>query len=498
MIDVRLAGRYRLEAEAGAGGMTSVWQAVDEVLERPVAVKILQRHLLSNQMLCERFRREALAAGALTHPNIAAVYDTGLYDDAPYVVTEYLGGGSLAQALRSQGALPPARVAAIGAEACEALAYAHQAGVVHRNLKPSNILFSDAGPLLGRVKVTDFAVGAAALGGDLTATGALLGTLSFLAPEVLEGADPTPASDLYALGVVLFKALTGRSPRGSGGELSSPGKPRTHSGHPRDLTPAVPRDLDAIVARVLSEDPENRLADAAELGRLLRGVAQSRSVHSPLPPPPAAAPAAAPAGREAASFVRTEGRWLAPVILLVLTAVAVVIGVLQLSGHLKVLTGGGGNAPPVVPNSTTVALKPGGTYKPNPPPGDPGEHSELVADAFDGNPSTAWHTETYVSPTFGGLRPGVGIYGDLGQPMSLSKIEVDSPTPGWQGGIAYSNDAKSWTLPAATVTAGATQDFAVSADGPHRYWMVWITSLPAVPGQPGSYQAEISEIKAFH
>ena len=268
MIDVRLAGRYRLESEIGAGGMTGVWQAVDEVLERPVAVKILHRHLLSNQVFCDRFRKEALAAGALIHPNIVSVYDTGQHDEAPYVVMEYVAGVSLASRL-GQGPLPAAEVSAIGADVCTALAYAHRVGVVHRDLKPDNILISES----GQVKVTDFAVAGAALGGDLTATGALLGTLSFLAPEVLEGGEPNPAADLYALGVVLFKALTGRSPRMAmdlGGGAGRAGPPA----HPRDFRPEVPRDLDAAVARALSPSPAERFADAAELGLVLRSVAQ--------------------------------------------------------------------------------------------------------------------------------------------------------------------------------------------------------------------------------
>src|SRR2546421_3745647 len=316
MIDVRLAGRYRLESEIGAGGMTGVWQAVDEVLERPVAVKILHRHLLSNQVFCDRFRKEALAAGALIHPNIVSVYDTGQHDEAPYVVMEYVAGGSLASRL-GQGPLPAAEVSAIGAEVCAALAYAHRVGVIHRDLKPDNILISES----GQVKVTDFAVAGAALGGDLTATGALLGTLSFLAPEVLEGGEPDPAADLYALGVVLFKALTGRSPRVAGMDLGAgAGKDRPQPAHPRDFRPEVPRDLDAAVARALSPSPEERFADAAELGRLLRSVAQARPTRTALPP---AAPPPTPTHLRSpvpptpgdmTSFVRSEGRWLAPVV----------------------------------------------------------------------------------------------------------------------------------------------------------------------------------------
>ena len=491
MIDVRLAGRYRLETEVGAGGMTAVWQAVDEVLERPVAVKILHRHLLSNAVFCERFRQEARGAGALTHPGILAVYDTGHHDEAPYIVMEYVGGGSLAKALDRLGPLPPARVAAIGAEVCEALAYAHRAGIVHGDLKPDNILFAEAGPQSGQVKVGDFGVGAAALGADLTATGALIGTLSFLAPEVLGGQQPSPAADIYALGVVLFKALTGRSPRGASRELTGVGPGRLH---PRDFRPDVPRDLDAAVAGALALAPEERIGDAAQLGQLLRSASVSRALHTPAPhtAPPPRPPEPAPS--EVPSFVKSEGRWLAPVALLVLAAIAIVIGVLQLSGHLTAITGGGSPAatPPAVSNPA-VALQPGGALK---EPGDSPEHPELVAQAFDGNASTFWRSQQFFSANFGGLYTGVGVWGSLGSAQSLSSIEVDSPAPGWQGSIRYSDDAKTWSTPGDSLTAGAAQSFDVSKDGAHQYWMVWITQLPTAPD--GTFTAQISEIKALH
>lgn len=501
MIDVRLAGRYRLESEIGAGGMTGVWQAVDEVLERPVAVKILHRHLLSNQVFCDRFRKEALAAGALIHPNIVSVYDTGQHDEAPYVVMEYVAGGSLAGRL-GHGPLPPAEVSAIGAEVCTALAYAHRVGVVHRDLKPDNILISES----GQVKVTDFAVAGAALGGDLTATGALLGTLSFLAPEVLEGGEPDPAADLYALGVVLFKALTGRSPRMAMDLGAGAGRPRTPA-HPRDFRPEVPRDLDAAVARVLSPSPAERFADAAELGLVLRSVAQSRPGRAavspaPVPPPPprnlsTPQPPAPPPLGDTTSFVRSEGRWLAPVVLLVLVAIAVVIGVLQLSGKVSIIGGGGGSsaAPPPSPAVTQVPLHAGGTLKPNPPAGDPYEHQDQVPLAFDGNAATSWSTQWYPTPVFGGLRDAVGIYGDAGQPVALKRIEVDTTLPGWTAAIETSDDGQNWSAPGPSATVGPQQSFDVSALGSHRYWMVWITKL--VSG-PNGYQASVAEIKAFH
>ena len=500
MIDVRLAGRYRLESEIGAGGMTGVWQAIDEVLERPVAVKIILRHLLSNETFCERFRREALSAGALIHPNIVSVYDTGKHDECPYVVMEYLGGGSLAQMLQREGPLSPARVAAIGADICDALAYAHSSGVIHRDLKPDNVVFTESGQL----KVSDFAVAGAALGGDLAATGALIGTLSYLAPEVLGGAEPDAGADIFALGVVLFKALTGRSPRVAGSDLG----PATAKGgalpaHPRDFRPDVPRDLDAAIARALSTSPDERFADAAEMGRLLRSVALSRASRAPVPaPPPPPRPIPEPLPEIPAdpgagpSFVRSEGRWLAPVVLLVLVAIAVVFGVLQMSGKVSIIGGTGTSPPAPKATDTAVPLKAGGTVKPNAPAGDPGEHQDQAPLAFDGKPDTSWATQSYTSATFGGLRDGVGIYGDAGQATSLKRIEVDTALPGWQGSIKTSDDGQTWSSATPAVTVAAQQSFDVSALGSHRYWMVWITGLVSGQGDP-PFQASIEEIKAF-
>lgn len=209
---------------------------------------------------------------------------------------------------------------------------------------------------------------------------------------------------------------------------------------------------------------------------------------------PAAARRPASPRKEAAEFVRTEGRWLAPVILVVLTAIAIVVGVLQLSGKLPGLSSPGKKNPVDGTAVQQVAMKPGGTLKPDLQPGDsPQENPQLVADAFSGQ-GQPWETHRYFSATFGGYRPGIGIYGDLGSSMTLSKIEVDSPTPGWAGSIRYSDNGQNWSPAGPSITAAGTQDFTVSGDGPHRYWMVWVTSLPTAY----NFQVKISDIKAFH
>jgi putative peptidoglycan lipid II flippase len=200
---------------------------------------------------------------------------------------------------------------------------------------------------------------------------------------------------------------------------------------------------------------------------------------------------------DSTSFVRSEGRWLAPVVLLVLVAIAVVIGVLQLSGKVTIIGGGGGGSAAPAPNPTVsqVSLRAGGTLKPSAPAGDPYEHQDQVPLAFDGNSSTSWSTQWYPTPVFGGLREAVGIYGDAGQPVTLKRIEVDTALPGWTGAIKTSDDGQTWSAPGPSATVDAQHNFDVSALGSHRYWMVWITNL--VSG-PNGFQASIAEIKAFH
>jgi serine/threonine protein kinase len=182
----KLAGRYVLETTIASGGMATVWRARDEVLARAVAVKVLHAHLARDEDFLTRFRREALAAARLSHPHIVAIYDTGREPgldgtERPYIVMEHCAGGSLADALVRSGPMEPAKAAAVGATVCEALSYAHAAGVIHRDVKPANVLVSADGSL----KVADFGIAKAAFaGGDLTTTGSILGTVTYLSPEI--------------------------------------------------------------------------------------------------------------------------------------------------------------------------------------------------------------------------------------------------------------------------------------------------------------------------
>jgi serine/threonine-protein kinase len=272
--DALFAGRYRLERRLGVGGMATVRLAFDTRLERHVAVKLLAEHLAEDRNFVSRFRREALAVAKLVHPNIVQVYDFGTDErtDRQYIVMEYVDGQSGAELLREHGRLTPADAVSILTQACRGLAYAHRNGVVHRDVKPGNLLRShDA----GQVKLADFGIAKAAEDSSITRAGSVLGTAAYLSPEQARGEPAGPASDLYALGVVSYQFLAGRLPY-EAASLTDLAR-QQEAGRPpllHELDPDIPRGLALAVERALASEPENRYADALELERALeRGLA---------------------------------------------------------------------------------------------------------------------------------------------------------------------------------------------------------------------------------
>ena len=229
-------GRYRLDRALGSGGMAIVYLAHDRELDRVVAVKRLADNLAHDRSFRDRFLREAQLAAPLSHPNVVRVYDFGHDPDGrPFIVMEYVEGGSLAEALAREGALSPARVVAVARDCCAGLAYAHAAGLVHRDLKPQNLLLDPD----CRVKIADFGIARTLDGTSLTLTGSVLGTAGYLAPEQAGGEQVTAAADIYGLGVTLHQLATGTMP---GPEASQP----------------LPDPLRGVVARCLDPDPARR------------------------------------------------------------------------------------------------------------------------------------------------------------------------------------------------------------------------------------------------
>jgi eukaryotic-like serine/threonine-protein kinase len=274
--DALFAGRYRLERRLGVGGMATVQLAFDTRLERYVAVKLLAEHLAEDSNFVSRFRREALAAARLVHPNIVQVFDFGL-DEAThrnFIVMEFVKGQSCAEMLREQGALPPPDAVEILAQSCRGLDYAHRNGVVHRDVKPGNLLRSEE----GMVKLADFGIAKAAEDSAITTVGSVLGTAAYLAPEQARGEPAGPSSDLYALGVVAYQLIAGRLPYDAA-SLTDLARLQESGPPPRldELEPAVPAALATAVARALHREPERRYPDAAEMETALRDGLRGRA-----------------------------------------------------------------------------------------------------------------------------------------------------------------------------------------------------------------------------
>lgn len=268
-----IAGRYELDRRLGIGGMSTVQLAFDRRLERHVAVKLLAEHLADDPAFVSRFRREALAAARLVHPNVVQVFDFG-FDESQhqhFIVMEYVTGQSCAELLRERGHLDVEEAVEILVQACRGLDYAHRNGVVHRDVKPGNLLRSDDGV----VKLADFGIAKATEQSSITQVGSVLGTAAYLAPEQARGEEAGPRADLYSLGVVAYQLLSGRLPY-EATSLSELALKQQREAPLRleDLNPSVPPTLSRAVATALALDPGGRYADAAQFERALRDGAR--------------------------------------------------------------------------------------------------------------------------------------------------------------------------------------------------------------------------------
>ncbi|GAA1436543.1 hypothetical protein GCM10009641_36160 [Mycobacterium cookii] len=263
---LRLGGRYVLQERIASGGMADVWSGLDDVLQRLVAVKVMRADPDNEEIFAERFRDEALHSAALMHTNITTVFDYGEDDHLTYLVMELVAGQPLSAVIREQGALSPDVVRSVLAQAALALGTAHEAGVVHRDVKPANILVREDGV----VKLTDFGIARAMDAIGHTRVGEMLGTPNYISPEQALGQPATGASDLYALGVVAHEMLTGTRPFDRGTPIATA---MSHVNEtPPPLGDEVPVDLRAVVATLLEKDPADRPANAHDVAALL-GVA---------------------------------------------------------------------------------------------------------------------------------------------------------------------------------------------------------------------------------
>jgi eukaryotic-like serine/threonine-protein kinase len=474
MVGQVIADRYELKDVVGTGGMSSVFCAYDTLLERNVALKLLHEHHSRDEAYVERFRREARSVAQLSHPGIVIVIDRGEEDGRQYIVFEYIEGENLKQLVERSGPLPVRRVLELGAEIARALAFAHAQGLVHRDVKPQNVLLSEDGP----VKVTDFGIARSVDGIGTTETGTVLGTSHYVAPEQARGERVDAKTDVYAFGVVLFELLTGEVPF-DGESFVAVALKHVNEPAPSVLErrPDCPLRLAGLVERCLAKSPLERPA-MDEVGRELETcLAELDARPDGEPTMISRAPRAVRVAGPRRERARRRS-WPLLAVLAALVGAGVVAAVLAFGDG-----GGGGTAGA----GSAVAVRAVASYDPD---GDGAEHDDRLSLATDGKPSTYWTTEGYGD--FAATKDGVGLV--LEAPQPLRSITVTTDLPGWTAEIEASDSRTSFSQvvgESKTVAASTTWEL---EDTSARYYLVWITST--VDDGSGKQRAHVNEVTA--
>ncbi|HWF71727.1 MAG TPA: protein kinase [Solirubrobacteraceae bacterium] len=479
LLGTRLSGRYRLDARIAAGGMSTVYRALDEVLERQVAIKLMNREVSADSDQLERFRREARAVAQLNHPHVVGVIDAGEDEGRPYIVFEYVEGETLKERIRRHGRLEIAEAIAYAIEIGRALGAAHARHIVHRDVKPQNVLIDEE----GSAKVTDFGIARTLEEDGLTADGRVLGTTDYVAPEQALGRHVTGQSDLYSVGIVLYEMLTGEVPFKGENQVAVAMK------HVREALPDVQAKrpevsaaLASVLDRATAKRVEDRYGDDAELIADLEdvlGIETARAgtatgeVTAVLKTLPSKAQRRVP--------LRVRRPALAA--LLVMATLAVIAGgAIWLATRAHHGTGQlAQSPPPAAPTPVSLcdtcahAFNPLGTS-----PQNPGE----AGLAIDNNPADEWTTVNYYDHVL--LEAGIGIYVDAAPKSAVTDIRILTSTPGFNAQFYASDSTPSPTAwPGNWVQVGSQdgvendQTIKLNAGGvAHRYWLVWITKLP--------------------
>ncbi len=488
VIGTILSGRYRLDSKLGSGGMSTVYLAQDETLERWVAVKVLHREVSDDPGQLERFRREARAVAQVSHPNVVAVIDAGEDGGYPYIVFEYIEGETLKQRIERQGRLALDEATAYAIEVGRGLGAAHARRLVHRDVKPQNVLIDPE----GRAKVTDFGIARGLDSKGLTATGRVLGTTDYVSPEQAMGQGVDARSDIYSLGVVLFEMLTGDVPFHA---ETLVGVAMKHVNEPmpdvQRRRPDVSAALSAVVETSTAKDPGQRYASMAAMLRDLEGALEVEvaraggstgevtSVLDSVPPP------------RRKIITRRRLSWAGILLVLAAGAAAVAIVVLTGGGESQQAAGQGTAHKPLSAND----------FDPSSTGGDDDEHGSEVKLTIDGSPATAWSTESYTTgPTLDSAagKPGVGVYVDAGKAERATAIQIRTPESGWKAEIYAApggppDTIAGWGEPVGQATiASDQQTIPIKPRLPSRYYLIWITSL--VQSGDG-YSAEISDVR---
>jgi serine/threonine-protein kinase len=477
-----IAERYELQGVVGTGGMSSVYRAYDTVLERDVAIKVLHEQYGEDEEHAERFLREARAVAQLSHPNIVTVIDRGDQDGRQFIVFEFVDGETLKHVVERGGALPVRRAVELGLEVGHALAFAHQHGLVHRDVKPQNVLLNGD----GRAKVTDFGIVRSLDAVGHTTTGTVLGTSHYIAPEQARGERVDVQTDVYSFGVVLFELLAGEVPY-SGESFLAVAMRHVNDPVPSLLErrPDCPLRLASLVEQCMAKEAADRPESMSDV------VSELETCLAELDAAPAGDATMVVRGpvvtRSRARRVRARPRPAVPapalfVALAVLALVAAAAALLLTNGDPSPATGGGDGGGG---ESQPVQLAGIASYDPF---GDDGaEHPELVAAATDGDPATYWTTSTYQS--FTQTKEGVGLVLDASESVELSSVTVVTDTPGFTAEIR-AGEAQGGPFDEIVGTGrpvGGRTTWELEGEAA-RFYAVWITALDS--------RAHVNEVTA--
>jgi serine/threonine-protein kinase len=479
LLGTRLNGRYRLDARIAVGGMSTVYRAFDETLERQVAIKLMNREVGVESEQLERFRREARAVAQLNHPHVVGVIDAGEDEGRPYIVFEYVEGETLKQRIRRHGRLEISEAVAYAIEIARALGAAHAQHIVHRDVKPQNVLVDEE----GSAKVTDFGIARTLEENGLTADGRVLGTTDYVAPEQALGRHVTGQSDLYSLGVVLYEMLTGEVPFKGDNQVAVAMKHvREALPDVQSKRPEVSAALASVLDRATAKRPEDRYANDAELIADLEdvlGIETARAGSAPGEVTAVLKTLPSKAQRRVPLRLRRP----------LLTAVLVISALCLVGGGAAWIAtrahhGTGQLAqspPPAAHHQITLcdtcahAFNPLGTSPQNP---------GAAGYAIDNDPADEWTTVTYYDHVL--LEAGIGIYVDAAPKTAVSDIRILTSTPGFNAEF-YATDGTpsatawpgNWVQVGSANNIGKDQTIALNTGGvAHRYWLVWITKLP--------------------
>jgi serine/threonine-protein kinase len=489
LIGTVLSGRYRLESKLGSGGMSTVFLARDETLERWVAIKVMHREISDQPDQIERFRREARAVAQLSHPNVVAVIDAGEDGGYPYIVLEYVEGETLKQRIDRLGHLPVDEAVAYAIEIGRGLAAAHGRRMVHRDVKPQNVLIDAE----GRAKVTDFGIARSLESDGLTKTGRVLGTTDYVAPEQAMGHSVDARSDVYSLGVLLYEMLTGEVPFRAETVVGVAMK-HVNEDMPdvQQRRPEISSALAAVIERATSKDPKKRYEDMeaflADLeGALEVEVARSGSSYGEA----TNVLDAVPAGRR----LLTARRVSAAGIVLVLAGVTAALLIAAFTG------GGGKNTPNAVASGAAIPLQSAQAFDPD---GDDEEHSDEANLAIDADSATGWTTETYAnSPVMSEAagKPGVGLVVTTKNPVAARTMTVQASSGGWDGRIYGSlspptvdvstGEPVGQPISPPVSDANAEQTIQLTQTKA-RYFLIWITKVS--PTLNDGYSLQINDV----